>query len=259
MICFRKYTTLLLIGIFQCFNLGYSQIQEKVEVLDTVVPLNEQSKEITNGEIYTVKIISEKNFEELEKYKNKKINEIMYVMDLNRKPDGNYFKVFVTDPPKKPKKKIDFALLGFQYKPTNKGMGQDFYAFASDFKLNNSVSSYGWYIGVLLLIVILGFSPKLIKLYKNYKRKKYLRKQTLIFSRELLEKVRKAQTRKDFEKIYSDRKVIQKFLDIDHGNFVKFLNTLAAIQYKREWSEKECELINNLFKEIRYFKVRSGI
>lgn len=259
MICFRKYTALLILIVYSYLSVGYSQVVDKIEILDTVVPLNEQSKEITNGEIYIVKIISEKSIDDLKTYKNKKINEIMYVMDLSSKPDGNYFKVFVTDPPKKPKKKIDFALLGFQYKPTNKGMGQDFYAFASDFKLNKNIGSYGWYIGALFLIVLLGFSPKLIKFYKNYKRKKYLRKQTLIFSKELLEKVRKAQTRKDYEKIYSDRKMIQKFLDLDHGNFVKFLNTLAAIQYKRDWSEKEKELINNLFKEIKYFKVKSGI
>lgn len=230
-----------------------------VERKDRVVPIDE--KEIVNGEIYNVKIISDKTEEELRSYKNKMINAVMYVMDVKILYEERHFEIFVTDPPKKKidDKKIIFDMSEFKYAPKNQGQPQEFYKIDTKFSLDKSSQSSRivWMsFSGLILLFIAWFTRKyyLVKMKLRAKRK-LKRKQ----AEDLLEKIQNAKSRHDFELIYLNRKEITKLLDFEKQPFLGLLNEINKRQYKKEWDDKDFIVIKDEFEKLTEFKVNRGI
>ena len=80
--CYKTiYTIVFLVISFSCFaQVGpviNNQEDKNLEILDSVVPLGDERR-LQVGEIYKVKIESQKRVEDLRQYQYKKINSFMY-------------------------------------------------------------------------------------------------------------------------------------------------------------------------------------
>ena len=232
-------------------------IEKKIERVDSVVPIG--PREIVNGEIYTVKIISEKTQEELKAFKNKMINEVMYVMEVHILDEERHFKIFVTDPPKKKKKEILFDMSSFKYSPINKGQNPEFLKIDTPYSLGLEKQTQEIFIGTIITIlaaIVLWFIRRYLLIKKKLRKK---RKAKVRRAEELIELLGNPKTREDFEMIYIERKEITRVLDFNRAPFLKFLNEINKFQYKKTWSEDDLRKVNESFKKLEEFKVSGGI
>ena len=226
-----------------------------VKVLDSVLPI-ETDNIIKNNEIYDVLVKSEKSKKELISYKNKKINPIMYVMDVFNKDDKTIFRVFVTDPPKKDEKKekedpVIFDHFAFKYEPDNPALGKDYIQLDMPYKLledKNFLMKLG--LGLLLFMAIaplmFGLVWGISKLYKKrkYKRLRHLKK------KELDSFLKSVQERRDFEELYQKKEEILNYLDFDNKKFKDLLSGIDQYQYMKTWSKEQLELLQNKLQEL---------
>jgi hypothetical protein len=232
-------------------------VEKKIERVDSVVPI--RKKEIVNGEIYTVKIISEKTQEELKTFKNKMINEVMYVMEVHILDEERHFKVFITDPPKKKKKEILFDMSSFKYSPTNKGQSPEYLKIDTPYSLDLEEGTQKIIIAslfTLISLIILWFLRKYILVKKNLRKKK---KEELRQAKELIKLLENPKTREDFEMIYLERKEITRLLDFNRPQFLKLLNEINKFQYKKLWSDEDLVKVIESFKKLEEFRVSGGI
>jgi len=235
--------------LINCLLVLYSSILFGNEVIPIDVV------EITNGEIYRVKILSELTDDELEKFKNQKINKIMYVTDViidrNRE-----FEVFITNPDVKKEsseeEKDVFSWEQFQFKPTQKDINSDLFAFQKNYKIDKKnimtliVFSFVAFIVVFIIIY-------LFKKYLRKKREKILRKEKI---NKLQSLVLSAFKRIDFELIYNSREEILKYKLYNEDKFNNLLNAINDIQYKKEWTDAE---LNELVNCKKLLRSRDGI
>lgn len=235
--------------------------QEAVELIqeptvDRIRPLDQV--DIENGEIYSVVVESEKSIEELQAFKNKRINDIMYVLEVRKEFDKKIFKVFVTDPPKKKKDKVDFVPVNFNYNSKNKNVGQEYITFDKKFELNqNKAMSYLWLIlAAIGLIVLVILGVKLLVYQRRVSKERQIRKAEALELQDLLQT---AKIRPDFENIYKNRRKILKFLNLNEESFQEFLSYIDIIQYKPQWSENEIEETKILFKKINIEGIKRGV
>ncbi len=253
--CFKK---LLVIFLFCSFELMAQEAVELIQepTVDRIRPLDQV--DIENGEIYSVVVESEKSIEELQAFKNKRINDIMYVLEVRKEFDKKIFKVFVTDPPKKKKDKVDFIPVNFNYNSKNKNVGQEYITFDKKFELNqNKAMSYLWLIlAAIGLIGILSFGTKLLVYQRRISKDKQIRKAEAL---ELQDLLNAAKIRPDFEEIYKKRRKILKSILLNEESFEEFLSFIDRVQYKPKWSEPELEEVKTLFKKINIEGIKRGV
>lgn len=235
---------------------------EKIVILTTssVLPINDSN--IQNGEIYKVSIESDKSKEEILTYKNRMINEVMYVMEVISDGEELYFKVFVTDPPKKKKKgkKIFFEMSAFNYKPVKKESGADFFSFEMPFELKDSKSYL--VIGIISFFILMISIPLgwfLWKFLTTSKKRRNRKKINIGIAKDLIEILKIATEREDFEKIYKERRKIKELVELNEITFSNFLAELDILQYKKNWSTTELEKIQKKFNALDDFRIARGI
>ncbi len=207
----------------------------EVITLDSVAPL--ESSDVESGELYRVKIISKKSFEELKNYKNKRINEIMFVTDIiNDQMEGLIFEVFVTTPPKKkPDEPYPFKALGFNYKNDKKDLQGDLKILTVnnpfDFNkyLNPKTVIFVSFLLAACLLILISYIG-----YKIYIKLKQ-RKERRLLVESYIGLLENANSREDFEGVYASRKKIKEFVDLDNKGFILLLNKINDYQYRKEW------------------------
>jgi len=222
---------------------------------------------IENGELYDVRIESELSDKDLESYRNKKINPVMYVMEVVKNSDGRHFKVFIMDPPKQNKpgeKKEDepilFEPVGFDYKPVKKQVGAEYFSIDIPFEIK-SESRFAKFmvLGLLVLMLLIPIvffgNKKYRQKMKSVKRKRKLKGR----AQELIELAKPAKNRRDHEKIYILKKEFKKLIDLDQTNFESYLSDINLVQYKQHWSDADLAGINSKFETLGELRVRRGI
>ena len=237
-----------------------------MEDVDRVLPQTSNIK-VVNNEIYDVLIESNKSDEDLLAFKNQKINKVMYVMDVILSDDTKIFKVFVTDPPK-PKKKgekekteiIHFDMSAFKYSPENPIKNQDFITMDTPFDLgittDQSKKILFSLLAVMFILPLLYLGRKLILKYKiTSRRRRILRDKT----DGLIEVIKTAKTRSDFETIYAVRKDIDEYIELNNIEFKKFLEELNKIQFMKDWNEDQLAKITQQYKKIGEPEVIDGV
>lgn len=206
--------------------------------------------EITNGEIYRVKVQSELTDDELVKFKNQKINKIMYVTDVIIE-ENREFEVFITNPDVKKENSEDekevFSWEQFQFKPTQKDVNSDLFAFQKNYKIDKKNIVNLIVFSFIAFIVVFGIIYVLKKYLRN-KREKYLRREKI---NKLENLVKSADKRIDFELIYNSKEEILKYKLYNESKLNKLLNTINDIQYKKEWTDEELNELVNLKKLLR--------
>lgn len=260
--CFR------IILIFISFSISAQEKLniESVEKIHSVVPLEVERNIIKNNEIYEVAIDSELSDEELQKVKNGKINEVMYVMDVFIDGDDRFFRVFVTDPPKKAKKdkenKIEtyFDMSSFQYDPSNKEKTPDFLTMDLPYELPKSRSEL-----MKTILIILGamfFFPlslltvKGSSMFLGFQKRKRFKKNR---AKELIELFEDSKLREDFEKIYMLKKEFELHIEWDDNSFQKFLKCINNYQYQKNWDQEILNEVNKSKRAVGQLRVSRGI
>lgn len=265
-VLFVKCFSLLL---FIYCSLLFAQDATKINVIESihrVLPLEAGKNNIENNEIYEVRVESDLKEEELLKLQNKKINDVMYVIDVFFDGDDKFFRVFVAEPPKdKEKQKIDpyFDRTSFSYKYVKKQKPQDFLSFEKDFTVKEFKAfwqKYAIYIFIILLLI-----PMPYFIYKGYfyflsskqSRKEKLRIKKL--SKDLVTLFEEASTREDFENIFAKRKLYKRYIETDHQQFNKLLQKIDDFQYQKDWSDIEVSEIKKIKNKVGPLRVSRGV
>ena len=244
----------LLLFLFLFSNLSISLAQN-----DVVAPLDDNPV-ISNGEIYQVKIISDRPSSELSEFKNRKINDVMWVMDYFEQDGQRIFEVFVTDPPAPKKNQTEpekplFGVTGFKYEYQQKNTQGQIESLVVNFtekeKFNIKLA-----IGISLVILV-ALIVGLIYWRKTARTRKLKRLKNKKAA-ELIELFDKAKSREDFEEIYDERKY---YLDLfsEDSELRKLFNTINQIQYRKEWNIEDLRILTKLKNEIMQLRRRSGI
>ncbi len=228
--CYRLFILCVLIS----FNVNAQ--------VGSVYPIN--GNKIENGTIHYVAIESQKSDLELLSYKNKKINDMMLVLEVLVKKTPRQFKVFVTDPPQQQKDsednkevkktRIEFVAKGFKYNFVPKNLEEELFSFEKKMKKKESnLSLYlGWLIGIVGLMFTIWITRKVV-IKRRASREKEQKK------RECFDKIKNAFTRKEIENLYKEREYIDRYCQLDSEKWGEFLNLVEQIQYKRDWTETE--------------------
>jgi hypothetical protein len=230
-----------------------------IEDISMVIPY--EATEIESGELYKVKVVSKKDYADLTSFKNKRINEVMFVTEvIDNPPDGILFEVFVTTPPKgKKEEKYSFKYEGFKYKNDKKDLQGDLKTLAvinpfdfTNFKFDRK---YQILISIALFIALLGLIVLIRKLFHHRKKKKLFS----LRAKELIELIKTAETKTDFENIYREKKQITKYVDIDEKAFIKFISTINDYQFRESWNEEYSLKIKRLSKALDIKGVNRGV
>lgn len=228
---------------------------------DVVVPATE-SNIINNGEIYQVKIVSEKSDQELEEFENQKINDIMWVISFESKGDGRYFEVFVTDPPKpkkvKPGEELErpaFGVSGFKYEYLRKNTQGAIEVFDIDYVQKRKLDLKSILLILFVIIIVLLIGLIYLKKTERSRKLKAIKKAK---AKKLKEAFIVAKTREEFEELYEERRY---FVDLfqESEELRDFFTTINQVQYKKIWSQEDLKEIlkkRNNFPDLRR---RSGV
>ncbi|MAZ48793.1 MAG: hypothetical protein CME65_09525 [Halobacteriovoraceae bacterium] len=230
---------------------------------DLVAPIDENNI-INNGEIYNVKIISDKTSEELKEFENQKINDVMWVIDFYEESGNRFFEVFVTDPPVPKKLKANeeikpevpaFGVSGFKYEYIKKNTQGEIETLMVNFDEVEGVNLK------LLVSLVLGFFVILfvwLVYLKKTNRKRKLKKLKKLKAIDLKEAFDKANSRSDFEKLYDERRY---FIDLfqPEEELRDFFSIINRIQYKKEWSSQDMASLKKAKANIIGLRRRSGV
>lgn len=260
---FVKWFKSLLFLNFLVISIGMAQTTTDLQapqvakLLDSIS--SETDKIFYNGEIYTVRIHSEKGDEELEGLEYKRITPVVYVMDFYVEDGERFFKVFVTNPPKKEEKiAVPFQLVDIEYKSTKKPPMMDFAVIESHFNLDKETKTYTIYylVAGVLFLILLFF---LLKFFRVQKERRALRRKRKDKASALIEQFSQAQERSDFEAIYKRRSEIRQSVDLDQKNFNALMESINKIQYQKQWTLEELEQIRSDKNKVDVIGIKVGI
>jgi hypothetical protein len=97
------------------------------------------------------------------------------------------------------------------------------------------------------LIVMVG-SFKLFRMYRNKKRYEHEKAK---FKKYWDERFVSAGERKDFEIVYGRKKEWLRLVKLQTPPLVEFFRVMESVQYKKEWTESDNELVQESFEDIR--------
>ena len=264
--CYKTiYTIVFLVISFSCFaQVGpviNNQEDKNLEILDSVVPLGDERR-LQVGEIYKVKIESQKRVEDLRQYQYKKINSFMYVMDFLKDDKARVFEVFIINPPKENKKNHEtelFTPIGFQLVSTKSQTLPEYLKIPISYDLKSLQSiSWRWWaaiIGIFLFVVSWFLYPTFKKIQKNKKKRKRKKQEV----ENLIRLLEMAKEKKDFEEIYSKKKEILNNLDLDRRVFNDFINEIRSKQFRADWKDLDLDSIKKKQQKLLADGISSGI
>lgn len=236
-----------------------------ISSVNRVLPPKE-SNVIRNNEIYILEIQSELSDVEIKELKNKKINDIMYVMEVILDENKRYLRVFITDPPKtkknekKTEEKVFFDHSLLDYQATNKDKNQDFVTMdiPYDFKdvAKKSVSVWLSIAGIVFALLLIGFGHKLGTIYLRKKRKRKVRKMR---AKMLLSLWGKTIERRHFEEIYALRSEFIELMNLNEYEFKKLIQAINRYQYRKEWSDVDFKVLLELKNNMGELEFSGGV
>lgn len=227
---------------------------------DDVGLLSTTQKEVTDGDLVTLRIIDTRSVDYYSRYKNKRIGDLVYVLDLKEKDGELYFDTIVSKAgPKEKRLELSdkFILKGLNYYPSKRNQLKDFITLNIPIKIHEKIKVWAY---VLLVIIIIAIGLWWYSKSGIRKREKKLKKMIQEKNEQLLDLVTKANSQADLSTIYVHRKEIEANLELDVPKFKKIMNDLDAIQYQKEWPKEEYNKIQKSLRSIKEeIKVKSGV
>jgi hypothetical protein len=206
----------------------------------------------TTGDLVTFKVESELGFDDLQKYKNKRIGDILYVLEVNRDGNGIFIRGILASPEQKKsisEKNIapndNFTIKNLNYKPSENEKLKDFIIYnGPDVKFSEgskrALKIFMAFIGLVIGLLII---KKMLRI-RNLKAKENKRL-------EILEgEIRSNSSKNEFELFYIKRKSILNDFRFETSKYEDFLLLLNQIQYKETWSEEELKQIKESYSKL---------
>lgn len=220
--------------------------------------LPKYNTKFTNGDRATLIIESPLSDEELKKFENTKITDVIYVFRFLNTDGDREFEVIFSDPPKeqKEKKQRPFVAKGIEYTFDKERAGDQFVLFESDYT-NRIENQYFLPILWATLAVFI-----LIPLYLLFLRYRELRlriaekKNRAYYFIKLIECMEK---RSDFEEVYRNRKEIEELVELQKASWISLLEKIDEIQYKPEWLDDQVNTLKTLAKKQNDLRPKYGI
>ena len=220
-----------------------------------------EGNEVTTGDIVTFSIQSEYDLEYLQKYKNKRVGDILYLLEVNKEGERIFARGILAEKAKEKKEKITapaidkFLVRNLNYKPIKSEKLKDFIIYKGpSVEIAKNFKRYGIWILATIAFLIMFFGLKTF-----YGKKK--RKQEILMKRTVtLDMIISSESKIDFENIYNLRANVRRDLDFDTKDFEVFLEYIFSIQYKKSWSEDETHKSNELYSKVcKSMRVKDGI
>lgn len=242
----------------KCFSLLFFLIVPFSPVVaqeNYVVP--KTNVNFSNGDRTNLIIESPLSDEELKKFENTKITDVIYAFKLVKTNGSREFEVIFSDPPKKPsEKQKPFQAKGINYTFDKERAGEQFIIFNTDYSPRLKSRSLGLII-YGFLIFLLGCPLYLIgKHFSELKKMIQGKKDKALI---LIDSLSSASTREDIENVFKNRHDYERLLVLDQENWLQFLNEINQIQFKGSWSSEELLQITNLKKKLGSPEAKDGI
>lgn len=206
-------------------------------------------RQVSPGEVLEVYIYSsevEVPNEDLAQYKNQRIGDRLYVLNVDK--DNRVLKVIVTKEGKPDNKKEDgqaeqvvtYRNLTF-LKAESPSIPSYFTVESGNkFEVVKNLPILG---SVLLLILLALLARPILRKLKKAKEAKREKN-------ELLNLVQTAEKRKGFELIYAKRKRLQEVFKLHPDDLIEFENTLNKYQYSPEWDEQALGEVKKSYQKL---------
>ena len=205
-----------------------------------------QNDEVKTGDIVSFKVQTEKSFESLLLYKNKKVGKILYVLDLTLEGENIYMRAILAPIEKEPtdkenlakKKKPEdtFLINNLNYREEQIPPLKDFVVLPGpEVFLSEKTKKNIFLVVCFFLVVLVSLVSR--KLFLKSKKKKRI----LLRKKKKLLMIQDAKTKEDFEKIYRNRKDILNDIEFDEKKLKEFIETINDVQYKKSCTPEELE------------------
>jgi hypothetical protein len=238
--CF-KYLILLLVLISN----SYAKVYQLRGIDD---------KKVTIGDIVSLKVADkEVSATDLGQYKNKRISELLYVLDIIESDKGVFFKVIIAEKSEKEKVEIEDV-----FKVKNVNFEYQKIKLEGSFKtIDENITLQGQRV-ILIIVILFLFAIGALVFIKLLKKKK--RKKINSQKRSELNLSSKQLTRKHLENIYLKSSDIQALYSYKEESLLKFQQSLNDVQYKKIWSGQEYEEVCESYREfLKTVKDKNGV
>jgi hypothetical protein len=222
--------------------------------------LSENPNKVYRGDIIKFKVETTLSMNELEKYQNKRVDDLLYILSITKKNNDIIAEAIIAEKGLKEKveKPLDqFTVYNLDFVATKKKSIKDFILMDSGEKSTKSMINILLIIIFLLLLII---SPLIFKLIKKKKEKKIKWKKWKLNQNVIEIELRDTRDRKDLENIYKKRIEIDEYFYFDKESKTNFVNLINKIQFKKDWSGEE--LASALAKYKSFYssiEVKNGI
>lgn len=227
---------------------------------DDVGLLSYSSNEYSDGDIVKLKIIDARGKKHFEKYKNKRIGKLIYVIDVISQGDEVVFEAMLSQMGKKeklPKLQDNFIIKGLNYKPGRPNQLMDFITL--DIPINIPVKM-SFYYTLIILILLVTFTIYWFKTKYKRRRNKKLKQIKLQNIQKLKSLFEQVESEETISTIYLKRKQIVTFFDVDENNFNEIMRVINEIQYEPKWPEDKYKRVCSQLKKIANdLQVKRGI
>jgi hypothetical protein len=238
----------------------HSKLGEKP--LEKIELYSLEGSDVTTGDIVNFKVVSKYEYDYLKKYKNKRIAEILYVIDISEENQNIFIRAILADPIKKKtkpdlevEKEYEFIIKNLNVKPSDLQKLKDFIIFEGPkVKFAQKMREIGIPILIILISLgIVGFASFIYLKRKSKREARELKQKTLTL-------VSNAKAEKDLEQIYSLRNKIENDLDYDEKAYIAFLASLNKVQYKQKWSLEDHPEVNTSFNKFQVSaRIKDGV
>ena len=238
--CFR-YLILLLIFVSNSYARVY-----QLRGLD--------DKKVSIGDIVSLKLADEGvAAADLGQYKNKRISELLYVLDITENDKGVFLKVIIAEKNEKEKVDIDDIFkvknVNFEYKKVK---------LDGSFKtIDENIILEGQRLILIIVILVLLAIGVLIFIKVSRRRK---RNKTNFQKRSNLNLHTKQLTREHLERVYSQSSELKALYSYNEERLKTFQQSLDDIQYKKVWTGQEYEEVcENYVEFLKTVKEKNGV
>ena len=222
--------------------------------------LSTNSNKVYRGDIIKFKVETTLNMKDLEKYKNKRVDDLLYILSITKKNKDIIAEAIIAEKGLKEKveKPLDqFTVYNLDFVATKKKSIKDFILMESGEKSTKSMMNI---LLIILVTLLLIFLPLILKLIKKKKEKKIKRKVWKQNQSVIEIELRDTRDRKDLENIYKKRIEIDEYFYFDKESKTNFVRLINTIQFKKDWSGDE--LASALAKYKSFYssiEVKNGI
>jgi hypothetical protein len=218
------------------------------------------SDKVSRGEIVKFNIETTLEVNELLKYQNSRVDELLYILSIKETDKGIVAEAIIAE--KGVKEKFEkpndqFFIYNLDFVPTKKNSIKELIVLYTDKKSSTNI--------LISILIALSFLVLIFLIYYIKNRKQNIRKKLELKKWKenqdhFIIKLKDAKSRKDIEDIYMETNKLNEFFELGKNELDQFINIMNKIQYKKSWTENELEEALKVYKSFHSsIEVKNGI